>query len=252
MSNNDEKNNVDYPYSDNIKSPEEIGMNDNGTMPQLGRNVNGLVAYTELLVSGKSEASRPGGPLGNKYFLKTGATCKAADTCTTDAGGVETCEDTARYIYVNNIPGGNIPFISSSAGINFMFARGLIPGTMEKLGVLNPGAIFRAFTDGSTPKCQKITMEVIDNKNIQTQQSNYVTMADIKGMDPCWFNTSTYNKKNPLTSQKCKESFQNPLQANAAANAAVVMSEDPIDQIYFAGLAGIGIYIFYRIMVKAH
>jgi len=30
------------------------------------------------------------------------------------------------------------------------------------------------------------------------------------------------------------------------------MSDDPIDQLYFAGLAGVGIYIFYRIMEKAH
>jgi len=30
------------------------------------------------------------------------------------------------------------------------------------------------------------------------------------------------------------------------------MSDDPMDQLYFVGLAGIGIYIFYRIMEKSH
>ena len=30
------------------------------------------------------------------------------------------------------------------------------------------------------------------------------------------------------------------------------MSEDPIDQLYFAGLACIGIYVFYRFMEKTH
>jgi len=29
------------------------------------------------------------------------------------------------------------------------------------------------------------------------------------------------------------------------------MSEDPLDQVYFASLAGIGIYILYRVMEKS-
>ena len=227
----------DYPYQDNIKPPNDIGMNDKGTIPQLGRNVKGLTEYVYLLTSGKSKASATGGPLGNKYFLKTGATCQAVDTCVPDESGVATCDETDRYIYINNVPGGKIGM-----------GRGLIPGAIEKVSILNPSAIFRAFKDSSKPECQRITMEVIDNKNIRTQQSNYVTLGDIKDMDPCWFNTSEYNKTNPITKEKCKEKFQNPV----GANAEVLMPDDPIDQLYFAGLAGIGIYIFYRIMEKAH
>ena len=238
----------DYPYQDNIKPPNDIGMNDKGTIPQLGRNVKGLVEYVKLLVTGKSRASATGGPLGNKYFFKTGATCQAVDTCVTDESGVATCDETDRYIYINNVPGGRIPLISSGMGVNFTEFRGLIPGALENINVLNPSAIFRAFKDSSKPECQRITMEVIDNKNNRTQQSNYVTLGDIKDMDPCWFNTNTYKKTNPITKQKCKESFKNPV----GANAEVFMPDDTIDQLYFAGLAGIGIYIFYRIMEKAH
>jgi hypothetical protein len=221
----------DYPYKDNIKAPNQIGINDNGSIPQLGRNIKGLFEYVGLLTTGKSRASATGGPLGNKYFLKTGAKCQAADTCKTDATGAAICQETDRYIYVNNIPTG-----------------GLITGAMGNLRVLNPAAIFRAFEDGATPQCQKITMEIIDNKNSRSQGSNYVTLGDIKSMDPCWFNTSTYNKVNPITKKKCGEAFQNPVEENASP----IMSDDPIDQLYFAGLAGIGIYIFYRIMEKAH
>jgi len=235
----------DYPYQNNIRRPDQISMNDNGTIPQLGRNVKGLIEYVKLLVTGNSRASVPGGPLGNKYFLKTGAKCQALDTCTTDATGNAVCQETDRYIYINNIPGGNIPLISSGMGINFTEFRGLIPGSMENLNVLNPLAIFRAFKDGATPPCQKITMEIVDNNNNRTQGSNYVTLGDIKSMDSCWFNTSTYNKVNPVTNVKCREAFQ-------GENAEPIMSDDPIDQLYFAGLAGVGIYIFYRIMEKAH
>jgi hypothetical protein len=235
----------DYPYQNNIRTPSEIGMRDNGTIPQLGRNIKGLIEYVKLLVVGNSRASVPGGPLGNKYFLKTGAKCRASDTCTTDDNGISTCQETDRYIYINNIPGGNIPLISSGMGINFSEFRGLLPGAMENLNVLNPAAIFRSFKDGSSPPCQKISMQVIDNNNNSSTQSNYVTLGDITSMDPCWFNTSTYNKKNPVTNRQCKEAFQ-------VESAEVVMSDDPMDQLYFAGLAGVGIYIFYRIMVKAH
>jgi hypothetical protein len=236
---------VDYPYQDNIRAPNQIGMNDKGTIPQLGRNVQGLTEYVKLLVTGKSRASSTGGPLGNRYFLKTGAKCKALDTCAADGTG---CKETERYIYINNIPIGNIPLISSGMGINFTEFKGLIPGSLEKLNVLNPAAIFRAFKDGSNPPCQKITMEVVDNNNNRTQESNYVTLGDIKSIDPCLFNTSTYNKVNPITNQQCRETFQNPV----AKNAAPIMSDDSIDQLYFAGLACVGIYIFYRIMDKAH
>jgi len=235
----------DYPYQKYIRSPTQIGMNDNGSIPQLGRNVDGLVEYVKLLVSGNSTASSTGRPLGNKYFLKTGAKCQAVDTCKKDDTGNLVCQETDRYIYINNIPTGNIPLISSGMGVNFTEFRGLLPGAMEKLNVLNPAAIFSAFTNGATPPCQKITMEIVDNNNNRSQGSNYVTLGDIKSMDPCWFNTSTYNKKNPITNAQCKEAFH-------GANTEVVMSDDPMDQLYFAGLAGIGIYIFYRIMEKAH
>jgi len=248
MSNSNETSIGDYPYQNNIRRPDQIGMNDNGSIPQLGRNINGLTEYVKLLVTGKSRASATGGPLGNKYFLSTGAKCKAVDTCTKDGTGKENCQETNRYIYINNIPSGNVPLISSGMGINFSEFRGLIPGAIEDLNVLNPAAIFRAFTDETYPKCQKITMEVIDNNNNRTEQSNYVTLGDIKSMDPCWFNTSNYNKKNPVTNAQCSEAFKN----HVGENAEVIMSDDPLDQLYFAGLAGIGIYIFYRIMEKSH
>jgi hypothetical protein len=237
----------DYPYQNNIRMPNQISIRETGTMPQLGRNIQGMGEYAKLLVSGNSRASVPGGPLGNKYFLKTGAQCKAVDTCTTDESGQKVCQDVDRYIYINNIPGGNIPLISSGMGVNFTAFRGLIPGAMENLNVLDPMAIFRAFKDGANPPCQMLKMQTIDNNNNHSSESHYVTIADIESMDPCWFGyTPEYNNTNPITRQKCKAAFTNFSESEAAP-----MSDDPMDQIYFAGLACIGIYVFYRIMEKA-
>ena len=232
-----------YPYYKNIKTPSEIGMSDKGTLQQMGQDIDGLIQYVELLVTGNSRASTTGGPLGNKFFLKTGAKCAAIDKCT-DKNDESTCEQTDRFIYVDNVPAGNIPFISGGLGVNFSEFKGLIPGAMGNLNVLNPFAIMRAFLAGSTPPCQEITMETIDVNNNKSSESHYVTLADIQNMDPCIFP----NRKNPVTGDSCRETFK----TGVAANASPLMSDDPIDQVYFASLAGLGVYILYRIMEKSH
>ena len=231
-----------YPYYKNIRTPSDIGMSDAGTLPQMSRNINGLIQYVELLVSGNSQASATGGPLGNKFFLQTGAKCAAIDKCT-DPNQSSTCQQTDRYIYVNNVPEGNIPFISNGLGVNFSEFKGLIPGAMGNLNVLNPFAILRAFASGSTPPCQEITMQTIDVNNNSSSETHYVTLADIQNTDPCSFPGGL----NPVTQARCKESFQ----TRVAQDAAPVMSNDIMDQVYFASLAGVGLYILYRFMEKS-
>jgi len=231
-----------YPYYKNIRTPSEIGMSDRGTLPQMSRNISGLIQYVELLVSGNSQASATGGPLGNKFFLQTGAKCAAVDKCS-DPSEPSTCEQTNRYIYVNNVPEGNIPFISGGLGVNFSEFKGLIPGAMGNLNVLNPFAILRAFASGSTPPCQEITMQTIDVNNNSSSETHYVTLADIQNTDPCSFPGGL----NPVTQARCKETFQ----TRVAQDAAPVMSNDIMDQVYFASLAGVGLYILYRFMEKS-
>jgi hypothetical protein len=191
-----------YPYYKNIKMPSQIGMSSNGTMQQLGNNINGLIQYVEVLVSGDSNASASGGPLGNKFFLKTGAKCAAQDTCT-DPSNVSTCQQVDRYIYVDNVPSGNIPFISAGLGVDFSDFKGLIPGSMGNLNVLNPFGIMRAFESGTTPPCQQLTMQTIDNNNVTGTQTEFVTVLDIQNMDPCSFQ----NGQNPVTGQNCSQGF---------------------------------------------
>ena len=232
-----------YPYYKNIKTPTQIGMSDKGTIQQMAKDIDGLIQYVELLVQGKSKASATGGALGNKFFLQTGAKCAATDKCS-DENDSSTCEQVDRYIYINNVPQGNIPFISSGLGVNFSELKGLIPGAMGNLNVLNPFAITRAFLAGSTPPCQEITMQTIDSNNNKSSETHYVTLADIQSIDPCSFP----NKKNPITKSKCQEAFLSGLEERGASP---VMSDDPLAQLYLASLAGIGIYILYRVMEKS-
>ena len=132
-------------------------------------------------MTGGGKASKVDGPLGDKFFLQTKATCKAVDTGKT----------TPRYIYINNVPQGDIPFISSGMGQNFTTFEGLIPGALSNLTDLNPLAVFDAFLDGSNPDCKNITMQTIDNSNVVTTETQYVTVSDIKGLDPCLFSNNT-------------------------------------------------------------
>lgn len=219
-----------YPYYKNVKAPSQIGMSDRGTIQQMTKNIDGLIDYVEVLVTGKGKASTTGKPLGNKFFLKTGG------KCVDDVTG----EDQDRYIYVNNVPLGNIPFISSGLGTNFSDFRGLIPGAMGNLNVLNPFSILQAFLAGGKPKCQPLTMETIDVNNNRSSETHYVTLVDIQNMDPCAF----MDRKNPITGRKCRETFEGNMDEMS-------LPDDPIAQLYFAGVSALGIYILYRLMEKS-
>lgn len=220
----------DYPYYKNIKTPQEIGMSSKGSLTALGKDIDGLIQYVELLVSGNSKASATGKPLGNKFFLQTGAKC--VDT--------KTKEQMDRYIYINNVPVGNIPFISSGMGVNFSEFKGMIPGMMGNLNALNPFSIMQAFMSGTTPDCQEISMETIDVNNNKSSETHFVTLVDINNMDPCLFP----DKTNPITKEKCREAF------TTSDDMSPKLPDDTIDQIYFASLAGVGIYILYKFMLK--
>ena len=54
-----------------------------------------------MLVTGKGRASKTGKPLGNKFFLKTGGQCNPID---------KKGNTVDRYLYINNVPDGSIPF----------------------------------------------------------------------------------------------------------------------------------------------
>lgn len=228
----------DYPYYKYIKTPSEIGMSGSGSLSQLGKDIDGLVNYVELLVSGGGKASATGKPLGNKFFLKTGGKCLDKATG----------QDVDRYIYINNVPQGNIPFISSGVGVNFSEFKGLIPGTISNLNAFNPMEMFQAFLSGSKPDCQELKMETIDIYNNKSTESHFVTLIDIQNMDPCIFS----DKKNPVTGNQCRETFTNLKDTglNTQCYTCYKIPKDPISQLYFASLGILGVYMLYGIMIK--
>lgn len=240
----------DYPYYKMIKTPDQLGMSSKGTLKQMGKNMDGLISYVSLLVSGKSDASKTGQPLGNKYFLKTGAKC-------TDAAG----QTQDRDIYINNIPGGNIPFVSSGLGVNFSEFRGLIPGTISNLNAMNPMQLFQSFLSDSS--CQEVTLEVVDIHNNKHDETHFLTLVDIQNMDACSFK----NKRNPISGAKCKETFQirnaqeqerqkrtrQQQQKQKKKGIRQQLMNHNIDiplVLYLASLSSLSLYIVYKLLVK--
>lgn len=217
----------DYPYYKYVKSPSEIGMGPGGD--KISANIGGLVAYTEVLASGKSKASATGGPLGNKFFIQTGAKCKDK----------KSGEEVKRSIYINNVPDGSIPFISSMTGSNFKSLEGLIPGVLSDVAQLNPLAIFQAFMLGNTPECQAVTLETIDSKNVKRQEQQFVATADLNNMSPCWFPDG----KNIVTGQKCQETF-------STIKPQADFPDDNLVKIYYSALGIFGLYLLMKMFTK--
>ena len=177
----------DYVYWKQIKPPEEIGMSSKGNLKTLADDVAGLIAYVELLVTGGGKASRVKGPLGDRFFLQTGAKCQDK----------KTGNKVTRSIFIDNIPEGNIPFISSGMGMNFSIFEGLIPGTISGLSNVNPLAIFQAFQSGTNPTCRAVTLPARDAHNVSSMETGFLTDTDIRNISPCLFK----GHKNPVSNE---------------------------------------------------
>jgi hypothetical protein len=241
-----------YDYWKSIKQPDEMGMSPGFSLGALATNVDGLLSYVEVLISGTGNASVTGKPLGNKFFLKTTGQCsettaekwkkeqdedaaweKAYQEVDNKLGAKEITEDQAtklknalnedkakrdeerskekkrveRWIYVNNIPDGSIPFISSGAdGRGFQSLRGLIPGALGNLGALNPVQLFNGFTAGTYPDCAKITLETVDNNNAKSSETRHIAMIDMAQLNPCSF-PGRYNPASGKSCQNRSEGF---------------------------------------------
>ena len=206
-----------------------MGMSSQGSTTAISNNISGLIGYTQLLVTGKGNASKTGGPLGNKFFLETGAKCKDKKT-----GNLVT-----RSIYVNNVPDGSIPFITQGlGGAKFSTFRGLVPGTLSNLNQLNPFQMLQSFMSGNNPPCRAVTMPTIDNNNRVRNETRYVTDIDIQSMDSCMFPS----RRNPVTGFTCRESFETISESD--------MPDDSLIQLYYSALGLLGLYILFKLHEK--
>ena len=140
-----------YSYPTNIKPMKDMGFDAANNTSQLIENVNGSLEYVKQLAMGPE--------LGNNFFLKSGK-------CSTGTSTVEKCRGKDRYLFVRNIPTGNIPCIGDP-GISLdggVGARGIIPGIMEDAIDINPIEISKAMLGISKkfgPDCVEKTYDKV-------------------------------------------------------------------------------------------
>lgn len=160
------RNDTGYNYGMNIATPEQMGMTKSGEPGNLSKNISGIFNYVDLLMEGTGSASKRFAnerlapnpdewdklsksqmkkiikkrrlPLGNRYFMNTGAKCN--------------CEGTEedRYSLINNIPDGNLPGMGQISNGKPGNYRGLIPGTIEGILSINPMGLFEAIAGAAT------------------------------------------------------------------------------------------------------
>ena len=113
-----------------------------------------------------------------------------------------------RYLWINNIPNGSIPFLTSNAGIQFTDFTGLVPGMMEDLGALNPMEIIKGFMEGNNPPCKQISMNTVGQPpggpNTESKKNFHVACGDIANIAPCDF---PGGGGNPVTKVPCRATF---------------------------------------------
>lgn len=161
-----------YAYQDHIRTPNELGMSSEGSISSIGKNIGGLISYVELLVAGSGSANKNpyGRPLGDKFFLKTGGDCL----------DVKTGNNVSRYIYIDNVPDGTLPFISSGLdGYKFDSLRGLVPGMLTNVAKIEPTKMFSSFVLGNSPYCMEVNREVIDENGRSGSEKHHLIRADI-------------------------------------------------------------------------
>jgi len=177
-----------YNYAKNIKPPKELGMGTKGNLKTLRNNIKGIKSYMEIISSGGGEASRRGGkPLGNRYFMDMGLKCNDIDTG----------EKMNLYSYINNVPTGNVPFLSATTGSN-TGVQGLIPGVIEKAAELNPVTLFSKM-NFKVPDCVYVTLPVDgitdgSGNKVNKFDSKYVSTKDLKYMNGCIFDDGAKDK----------------------------------------------------------
>jgi hypothetical protein len=249
-----------YNYVAHIQTPNDLGMSANGTLNALGDDVSGILAYIDLLVSGHGEIGVAGkiplpngyfveykGPLGNKFFLETMVQCKDK----------ETGDDVPRSIYINNVPDGQIPLVSNlDPNISFSAFKGLLPGVLSNLAQINPLQILTAFTTGSSPTCQLVTMETVDVNHFKKYDTAYLTNEDISIMPRDWFpdvgglRQSDYDlDEDEFCTMQGQMHGQMQDQKKPVKDYSK-MPDNILIKIYFSMLGLLGIYILLKMMTK--
>jgi len=248
-----------YNYSKFIKTPKQMGIEVGDSLRNVENGVAGIFSYVKLLVEGKSKASTTGKPLGNKYFLGTSEKCINENTKKKEK----------RSLYFDNVPTGNLGILKDT-GQEFSEFRGLVPGAIEDVMAIGKIDFFSVFTETGIPKCLPVKLKTIDIENRTGDDTQFVTVSDIKEISPCNFITKT----NPVTGAVCtRQGFTlqsdttNEEKNNAeiyknyynlddddadGKNMKLMMPDDVFLKVLFYSLGGLSLYVAVKLLANMY
>ena len=225
-----------YKYHRNIRTPSELGMSAKGDMGTLARDIAGIINYTDILVTGGGRASKTGKPLGNKFFLKTGGLCDPID---------KPGNEVTRYLYINNIPDGSLPFLPGGSAF-----RGMIPGVVGNVMKLNPLDIVSGISQPAKPKCRKVRLQTVDANNRVSSATHYVADVDIAKLSGCNFS----GNRNPVTGKRtsgCRSGFE--LINNPKKELDIIEGkDDAILNLYHMSFGLLMVYMLFKLKNKLY
>ncbi len=251
--------NNNYDYSKYIKTPKNMGITVGESLRNVEDGVAGIFSYVKLLVEGKSNASKTGKPLGNKYFLETEQNCIVESTK----------EKVTRSLYFDNVPSGNFGVLKDT-GDDFSEFKGLVPGAIEDVMGLGKIDFFAAFNEVGIPKCLPVKLKTIDINNNEGSATQYVTLSDIEAISPCNFITKT----NPVNGAVCtrqgftvSEEDENNAELykdyyklhdddddgkTDGKNMKLMMPDDVFLRVLFYSLGALSVYIALKLMANMY
>ncbi len=188
---------VDYDYGKYIKTPLQMGMSSGSSMSNIGKNIGGILSYIRMLVNGGGGASKIGGPMGPKFFIVSPTFCK----------DIKDKKMHPRSLYLNYVPTGTIPssfVMPDLPGIDTNY-KGLLPGILTNIGSLNPVRMMNKIMTDTRNSCAELKMETIDANNVPASGTGYVSLSDIRQMDPKWFSDAHPRPNIPSLEQEEEE-----------------------------------------------
>jgi hypothetical protein len=148
-----------FDFNAAIPGPKEMGVSDKGRLSQIIKNGGAVSGYIDLIMSGKPSAFTRSTmnkrsqsqvrPLGSRFFMDSIRKCKFTDPNTNQEKEVTMSE------YVDMVPRGAAlgPVVSRKLRESGFDVRGLIPGVLEDIMAINPGAIFNSAKEKNDARC---------------------------------------------------------------------------------------------------
>jgi hypothetical protein len=151
-----------FDFNAAIPGPKEMGVSDKGRLSQIIKNGGAVSGYIDIIMSGSpssfTKATMSGRslkhvrPLGSRFFMDSIRKCKFTDPNTNQEKEVTMSE------YVDMVPRGSAlgPVVSRKLRESGFDTRGLIPGVLEDILAINPGAIFNSAKEKNDARCIRV------------------------------------------------------------------------------------------------